>query len=826
MTGLQFLDIKTSDGSQVPVTLSTTAPWLTIQRSTPVAPVSIGLAANANGLTPGTYTGTVSVLAAGAANSGATVGVTFVVVGPAPSAAIATPASLTFTTLERAARPGSQIIQISSLTPVNFDVSTSDAWLTVGRKSGTTPSSIVVDVQDPGYGAGTYTGAVRISVFPSTVLSVPVTWIVERGAPKMYLSNSNLTMYWQRGSPLPSPLSFAVATGGTEQASQLRVNGGWFTAAGNLDAGLSWIKIQLTSPALALMAAGTYSGSVEIQLPGANFSLPAIPIQIRVSDDPFPQISANPFVFSYAPGGEVPPTQTRTVAPASTGLDVSVSVTTGGGSWLSVSLDKASTPAKLVVQTRPADLALGDYTAMVSVKSGKNSVEIPVALRVTAQPRIRAYPAEVELSARNATVDQTVQVVSTKANQPYTLITLFPDRNGIRFTPVGSATPGQLTVQATPTDLPPGSYSTSILVWAPGADNPLLEIPVRFKVEPSTVVETQPIQTTFPITVGEVSTLSKTMRLNTPTPIPYEIDLLADGGPWLSVTPMKGMTNSNIELSLTAVAATLKPGYYGTTISISSNGVRSGAGYVGLSVAEAGPMPKITGLVSAASYQGGVVSPGMLVTLAGVNFGPVAGVSGQLIGGRFTTTAGGCSVAFDGLAAPMLYANATQINAIVPYGVSGKTSSQVVTQCGGARSEPWPVSVEASVPGIFTADGAQAAAFNEDGLYNSPSQPARAGSIMTVFATGEGVVTPGAQDGEVINPTALRRPVAPVVVRVNGVELPASDVLYAGSAPGLVSGLMQVNFRLPASVTNQPRATLELWVGNRRSAPGVTIAVR
>ncbi len=46
----------------------------------------------------------------------------------------------------------------------------------------------------------------------------------------------------------------------------------------------------------------------------------------------------------------------------------------------------------------------------------------------------------------------------------------------------------------------------------------------------------------------------------------------------------------------------------------------------------------------------------------------------------------------------------------------------------------------------------------------------------------------------------LAQPVAPVSVLVDGQN---TEILYAGAAPGLVAGVLQVNFRLPR----------KLWTG-------------
>ena len=52
-----------------------------------------------------------------------------------------------------------------------------------------------------------------------------------------------------------------------------------------------------------------------------------------------------------------------------------------------------------------------------------------------------------------------------------------------------------------------------------------------------------------------------------------------------------------------------------------------------------------------------------------------------------------------------------------------------------------------------------------------------------------------------------------------------ADVLYAGSAPGQVSGMCQVNLRIPADLEPGTQA-VEVQVGGIATQRGITIAVR
>ena len=141
----------------------------------------------------------------------------------------------------------------------------------------------------------------------------------------------------------------------------------------------------------------------------------------------------------------------------------------------------------------------------------------------------------------------------------------------------------------------------------------------------------------------------------------------------------------------------------------------------------------------------------------------------------------------------------------------------------GAKSDPISVSVAPSAPGLFTLDATgkgQAAAFNEDGSLNTASRPARVGTIVSLYATGEGQTSPTGVDGQPTT-TPFPKPLLPVQVTIDGKP---AEITYAGGAPGIVAGLMQINARIAsnAQVGNVP---VVITVGSASSQPGVTIAV-
>ena len=90
------------------------------------------------------------------------------------------------------------------------------------------------------------------------------------------------------------------------------------------------------------------------------------------------------------------------------------------------------------------------------------------------------------------------------------------------------------------------------------------------------------------------------------------------------------------------------------------------------------------------------------------------------------------------------------MSAIVPYNVAGKASTQMQVEYLGMLSDPVTVPVAAAVPGLFTKDFSgtgQGAIVNQEGSLNSAANPAARGSIVSLYATGEGETNPSGIDG-------------------------------------------------------------------------------
>ncbi len=231
------------------------------------------------------------------------------------------------------------------------------------------------------------------------------------------------------------------------------------------------------------------------------------------------------------------------------------------------------------------------------------------------------------------------------------------------------------------------------------------------------------------------------------------------------------------------------------------------------------------GVLSAASLLSGPVAPGELVSLMGSTIGPASPAFwAPTAQNTVSTILGTTQVMFDSHAAPLLYAGASQINAIVPFEIAGQTTTMVTIIQNGQSIGPAAVAVAPAVPGIFTQSSGgtgQGSILNQDFTVNTPTNAAAAGSVIQVYMTGTGQASPTQVTGA-ISPAVLGSVVLPVTATVGGL---AATVVYSGPAPGLVEGATQVNIQLPAGLGPTLAAPVSIQVGTVTTQDDVVVSI-
>jgi uncharacterized protein (TIGR03437 family) len=239
--------------------------------------------------------------------------------------------------------------------------------------------------------------------------------------------------------------------------------------------------------------------------------------------------------------------------------------------------------------------------------------------------------------------------------------------------------------------------------------------------------------------------------------------------------------------------------------------------------------PTVAAVVNAASVQSGAVSPGEVVAIFGSGLGPSTPATLALDQtGKVSISLAGVQVVFAGTPAPLIYASATQINCVVPYEILGIPNPYIQVIYQGQTSGLLQLTAASTGPALFTANGSgtgPGAIVNQDNSSNSVT-PAPKGSTVSLYMTGEGQTSPSGVTGKITTvsstPPITPQPLLPVAVLING--QPATVTWY-GEAPGLVSGVMQLDVQIPA---NAPSGNLRLQVsvGGIYSQNGVTVSVQ
>jgi uncharacterized protein (TIGR03437 family) len=328
-------------------------------------------------------------------------------------------------------------------------------------------------------------------------------------------------------------------------------------------------------------------------------------------------------------------------------------------------------------------------------------------------------------------------------------------------------------------------------------------------------LEISPPSITFQYTLGDPAP-STTLSLADGTSSGTTFYTYAQGS--VSLNPASGTLPVTIQVSVLASLA----GTYTATVLITTGGQTY---TVPVKFVVTGVPVSVTSITNDADFSPGPVSPGELVVIWGSGLGPATLTSFMTTpAGAIPRTFAGTTVTFNNYTAPVVYTSAGSVCVIVPYEVAGLSSATVVVRYNGSAPASFTQSVAPTAPHFFTTSYApvgQIVGLDSDYSVNSANNPAPPGSVVVLYATGEGVTSPPGVDGTVVG-SMLTQPLANAVVMIGGQR---AELLYAGGAPGIVEGVLQVNARIPAG-TSSGNAPVSLQIGSAVTPAGATIAVR
>jgi uncharacterized protein (TIGR03437 family) len=197
------------------------------------------------------------------------------------------------------------------------------------------------------------------------------------------------------------------------------------------------------------------------------------------------------------------------------------------------------------------------------------------------------------------------------------------------------------------------------------------------------------------------------------------------------------------------------------------------------------------------------ISPGEIVTLKGSGLGPLTPPDLGLVDGKLPTSMGGTQVLFDGVPAPLIYAQDGQINLVAPYAVANRTSTSIEVCYKGQATAPVTIPVSPTSANLFLNADGQPRIFNADYSVNSQANAVARGGMLILYLTGGGQTNPASIDGQIWQTTGgLAAPVSAELQNYGNADSVRTSVpvLYAGPVPGQTSGLQQINIGIPTEL--------------------------
>jgi uncharacterized protein (TIGR03437 family) len=775
----------------------------------------------------------------------------------------------------------------TSTTSVPFTVASDSSWLSATESSTNTPATLTVSVNPSSLAVGPYTGHLTVTpnnsdanLYHLTItvnLTVGNTATVSAGPPLLVFA-------WETSQPAPQPQVVELLTQGQAVAFLLTTSvttsagcpSGWLSAT-STSTSTQGATITVSANVTG-MTPGVCPGSVTVSYPASSLTpqMLSIPVTINISNTALLNISF-PLGFgnvTAAQGsGEVTQLINLTSTDPNTAVtDVSATSTSNGPTqWLFLGQNGTSTPLSLQVVYNPGALTPNTYGGSVSISSSKlpsSPLTVPVTLSITASTTVAITPTSLTFNQPSGgalPAAQTVTLTSSATGASFqTSIPSTQVCSWLQISPTSGPASGPVSFSVLQNSLPQNSYQCPVTFSFLNSATAPITVNATLVVGASQTLTVSPVSLTFAYQITGATPASQPLTVSsTGGAVAFTASATSNGN-WLLIDTTSSTTGTALSK---VINVSINPANFpsGTTggsvltgsISISAPGVLANPITVAVTVnVTAAPVPSVVQIINSATFGFGSIAPGELIAIRGTNLGPacVAPASNCVAGGtQFTVSNGtvsstlsGVQVFFNNTPGTPTYVSPTQINVIVPWEVAGFTEVSMIVSYNGIQSPADQLAVVAVSPGIYTQNATgsgQAAVLNLSAQagspYNGPAggtyfgttiatAPAPQGSEVVLYLTGGGLTSPGGVDGTVtpsspLYPLQNWTPGSSVVTATVG-GVPAT-VLYAGAAPTLITGVVQINLQLPSTV-NGSALPVVITIDGLQSQTTATIAVQ
>lgn len=240
-----------------------------------------------------------------------------------------------------------------------------------------------------------------------------------------------------------------------------------------------------------------------------------------------------------------------------------------------------------------------------------------------------------------------------------------------------------------------------------------------------------------------------------------------------------------------------------------------------LSVPSTAPAFTAAGVVHAATQTAEALAPNTIATIYGshLSFTTRAVAPPDLSNGELPDSLDGVSVSVLGITCRLFFVSPGQINFLIPYELTG-SSAPVKVSRQGIVSAAVTIQLSATAPAFFQWNGNLALATHSNGVLVSADAPAVAGETIVLYAAGLGRTSPDSVSGRVATTATALFYAAQLQILVDGIAVPAANILYAGLAPGF-AGLYQINLTLPAGLRANPE--IRIAIGAQSSPASILL---
>jgi uncharacterized protein (TIGR03437 family) len=783
-----------------------------------------------------------------------------------PPISVVTPATLRFN-LSGEQMAGPELVAITSaVAGLAWSASASVPWITASLGSGTTPGLINVAVNPSNLSPGTYRGTLTVTTplaSPSThPVSVELT-VLPTSQGRLEVDRSAITFDTTPGSG-PLVQTLRIGNRGNDTLS-------WIARAETLSGG-NWLHLSATSGSASAsspttlqvradasgLAAGVYSGLITVESPGSPPQSVAVDLLLSQVTQSI-SVSQTALQFTAVEGEETAERQKLAVVNSGQGvMNWTVRAeTVNGGNWLVVSPSSGQSEAGSIlvpevdVSVNARGLRRGTYAGLlqVSAPGAANSPRlVTVTLTVLAggsKPGTRLSPPGLIFTGRVGSGSPSSQLVRLTTSNPEQV-----EARGQAYTVSGgdwlqvlptnlvvsASDPRTVVVQPVLGNLAPGEYRGA-LTYQFSDGSPTQAVNIYFVVVGGTAeaaLSGSGLACAARKLVAVDRSLGPSFKAEVGAGTNLEVQVVDDCGNAVDdATVVATFSNGDQAVTLTHLREGIYAGIWRpltaaeqvtVTLRISQASL-PGVELLTQGKVEAGAGRAVIfpgGIVNGASYAGGALAPGSIVSLFGRKLSTSTATATSL---PLSTSLGGIRVQVGGVEMPLFYTGEGQINAQLPFELTPNTRPQVVVKGADFVTAAETITVAAARPGIFTLsqDGkGQGAILDSQGRVVDSNNPAAAGEVVAVYCTGLGATNPAVSSGQ---PAPGQEPLARVTVPVEAtVGGKPARVQFAGLAPGFV-GLYQVNVQIPEGLSPGASVTVVLRQNDTRGNP-VALAVR